>query len=158
MSLVVDSNVLMAQAVHLPYSVSARRRFQHWLVSGASLAAPMLWQYEAASALRRLISLKELTSEQANRALDRLYSLGVESVAPSLELQRSALDWSEKLGRSKAYDSAYLAVAEKLAAPFWTADQHLVRNARALGLDWVHDATTAETGAGDDGNAQDDRG
>ncbi len=158
MSLVVDSNVLMGQAVHLPYSVAARRHFRDWMESGTRLVAPVLWQYEVTSVLRRLVSLKELSAEQANRAFDRIYSLGVESVAPTPELQRSALSWAERLGRSKAYDSAYLAVAERLGAPFWTADRHLVRNARGLGLDWVCDATTAETDAGDDADAKDGHG
>lgn len=158
MSLVVDSNVLMAQAIDMAYSAVARSRFRDWLDSGTILAAPALWQYEAASALRKLTSRRELTSEQAHRILDRLYTLGVESVAPTPELQRSALNWAERLGRSKAYDSAYLAVAERLEAPFWSADRHLVRNARALGFDWVHDATTVESDSGDGANAGDDRG
>lgn len=158
MSLVVDSNVLMAQAIDMAYSAVARRRFRDWLDSGTIVTAPALWQYEAASALRRLTSRKELTSEQAHRILDRLYTLGVESIAPTPELQSSALSWAERLGRSKAYDSAYLAVAERLEARFWTADRHLARNARALGFDWVHDATAGESGAGDDPAAGDDLG
>jgi predicted nucleic acid-binding protein len=38
------------------------------------------------------------------------------------------------LGQSKAYDGAYLAVAETLRAEFWTADRALVQR---VGVDWV---------------------
>lgn len=144
MSLVVDANVLLAQAIAVPYSAAARRRFRDWVEAGTLLVAPALWEYQATSALRRLLSLEELTSEQASRALDRIYSLGVDSVPPTAQLQRSALSWAQRLGRSKAYDTVYLAVAERLEAPFWTADLRLVRNARALGADWIHDATAPE--------------
>jgi predicted nucleic acid-binding protein len=157
-SLVVDSNVLLAQAVDLEYSVVARRRFRVWLESGTLLFAPALWQYEVTSALRRLISRRELTSKQADAVLDTLYALGVESVAPTPELQRSALRWAERLGRSKAYDSAYLAVGERLGATFWTADRHLVRNAQSLGLDWVQDATTTDSETSGDADPEPDHG
>lgn len=50
----------------------------------------------------------------------------------------SAFDWAEKLGQSKAYDSFYLALAETLRAPLWTADRRLANAARQIGISWVH--------------------
>ena len=52
-------------------------------------------------------------------------------------LYHAALDWADKLRQSKAYDAAYLALAESLNAEFWTADQRLVNATRALNIDWV---------------------
>jgi predicted nucleic acid-binding protein len=51
---------------------------------------------------------------------------------------QATLGWAERLGHSKTYDSAYLAVAEALQAEFWTADRRLEQSARRAGASWVH--------------------
>lgn len=144
MSVVVDANLIAAQSIEFPWSPAARSRFRAWIAAGTVVAAPVLWQYEVTTAVRKLSSRAVLDEERASAILDGFYSLGIRSVAPTPELQRGALEWAARLGVTAAYDAAYLALADELAAPFWTADRRLVNGARAAGADWVHDATAPE--------------
>ena len=48
------------------------------------------------------------------------------------------MHWAERIGQSKVYDSQYLALAESIAADFWTADQRLYHSLQGLGVTWVH--------------------
>jgi predicted nucleic acid-binding protein len=101
--------------------------------------APRLWMSETASAIRFLLSQKEITSDEAEQALRTIYGLRVEIINEDEELCLRALELAGKLGQSKAYDSIYLALAEKLVTDFWTADERLAnRCQKDLNLGWVH--------------------
>lgn len=71
-------------------------------------------------------------------AVKDLFRLGIEILPSDLELCQLALSWAGRLGQSRAYDSYYLALAERLGTELWTGDQRLVNAARQLGLSWVH--------------------
>jgi len=71
-------------------------------------------------------------------ALEQIWQIKIRDVPATLELQKQALIWAERLGQSKTYDSAYLAAAEVLHAEFWTADHRLARSAHQAGAPWVH--------------------
>ena len=71
--------------------------------------------------------------------LEQLYALEFQTIAPSLELHRAALQWAERIGQSKAYDAQYLALAESLSAEFWTADARLVHALQRLEVNWIHE-------------------
>jgi predicted nucleic acid-binding protein len=137
--LVVDANVLVSLAVPTPASTRAAERLDDWLSSEAELFAPSLWSYEAVSAIRKFASSGTLSREEAFMAVGRLLSLGIQDVPPTEELHRKALAWAERLQLFVAYDPAYIALAEQLDVPFWTADGKLARKAKALGIDWIHD-------------------
>ena len=51
--------------------------------------------------------------------------LGVQLVPPTLELDRMALRWADRLGQTVAYDAHYLALAETLGCDFRTVDRRL---------------------------------
>jgi predicted nucleic acid-binding protein len=59
-------------------------------------------------------------------------------------LCRPAFAWASRLEQHTTYDagckehSFYLALAERLGASLWSADQRLVNRAHQLGADWVH--------------------
>lgn len=147
MSIVLDANVIAAQSIEFSWSPTARSRFRTWVDSGEVLVAPTLWQYEVTSTVRKYSDQGVLVPGEASAVLDRFWSLGIQSVGPTPELLRGALEWAERLGTTAAYDGAYLALADELAAPFWTADRRLFNGARALGADWVRDATAPENEA-----------
>jgi predicted nucleic acid-binding protein len=66
----------------------------------------------------------------------------VEIIDEDEELCLRALELAGKLSQSKAYDAIYLALAEKLVANFWTADERLAnRCQKDLNLTWVHSIT-----------------
>ena len=62
-----------------------------------------------------------------------LDSLPVRSVPTDPDLRRSALSWAERLGQFAAYDSFYVALAERLGCEVWTADRRLANAAAAIG-------------------------
>jgi predicted nucleic acid-binding protein len=97
-----------------------------------------LWEYECLTGLRRALTLKLISSNDAERMVEGLLALEFHRVAPTLELHLSALLWAERIGQSKIYDAQYLALAENLSAKFWTADQGLFHTLQEAGVDWVY--------------------
>jgi len=101
--------------------------------------APRLWLSEVTSAIRFFVSQKEINTDEAGEALRTIHALRIEIIDEDEELSLRALELAGKLGQSKAYDAFYLALAEKLAAEFWTADERLANRCRKdLKLGWVH--------------------
>lgn len=141
MTIVVDSNVLVALVIPLDYSEHAAEKMDGWLTVDADLVSPALWSYEAVSALRKYVASGKLTGEEAEDAVFDLLDLGIRDVMATGELHHKALIWAERLNDFVAYDPAYLALAETLGVAFWTADSKLVRKVKTLGIDWVYDIT-----------------
>lgn len=56
---------------------------------------------------------------------------------PDGELHRSALAWAGRLGQDDTSAGQHLALAERIQAEFWTADQGLAEQAAAMRIDWV---------------------
>lgn len=139
MPLVVDANIAVALAVDLPYSPAALNRLRVWLHESAEMYAPLLWEYEVASALRRMTTLGLLSAASAENALTSiLLDLPIERVPPEPRTHQAALRWAERLGHSVVYDAQYMALAERLGAEFWTADRRLMNRARQLlHVPWV---------------------
>jgi predicted nucleic acid-binding protein len=73
----------------------------------------------------------------AEQAIELIEDIRIKPIAPISSLHTRALWWASRLGHSKAYDAQYLALAEQMKCPLVTADQRLVRAARALGAEWV---------------------
>lgn len=89
--------------------------------------APLLTQYEVASALTRKRVRDGLSADDATEALAIIDALGVTfDLAPD---NARAVEIAVELERHSAYDAAYLALAERLDAEVWTLDGPLFRNA-----------------------------
>jgi predicted nucleic acid-binding protein len=138
MHVLLDANLFIALVLPLPYSNQAVLLYQSKRQAGSVVAAPSLWSYEVGSALRKALVHRLLERDELDRALEHLWNLGVQEVPQTLWMQRQSLAWAERLGRSKAYDSAYLAAAKALQAEFWTADSGLAKAAKAAGAAWAH--------------------
>ena len=137
-AVVVDANLAIALALKMPTSEQAAALFEQWRAARAPIYAPMLWEYEVVSTLRKAVALGYIVGDSASTALDQLPRLGVTCVAPDVLLHRAALIWAERLGHTVACDAQYLALAERLHAQFWTADRKLARRAESIGVGWVH--------------------
>lgn len=135
--IVVDANIAVALAIATPYSEQATGLMEGWRRDRVPLYAPLLWEYELASAMRKAATLGLLTGDEAEAALAELLRLRIERVAPEVGLHRQALRWAARLNQTVAYDGQYLAVAERLGATFHTADRRLAEAATALGISWV---------------------
>ncbi len=134
----MDANVALALAVKLSYSNHAATKMAAWQAQGGELFVPTLWAYEIVSGLRKIVTAGALSTADAQTRLEALLALEIQIVPPSLELNRRALMWSQKIGQSAAYDAQYLALAEQLNAELWTADGRLANGVQTAGADWVH--------------------
>lgn len=145
LAVVVDANIALGVLLELPYSERCAALFERWLLTRTSLYAPMLWDYEIVSALRKSVAARAVTSARAYEALEQLQQLGVNLMPPDVELHRVALRWAERLSQIASYDAQYLALAERLGAEFWTADSRLADSAHAAGADWVRAVGVAQS-------------
>ena len=134
---VVDANIAIKTALDMTDDLE-----QFWKrvdEEQITPCAPRLWMSETTSAIRFLLSQKEITSDEAEEALRSVHGLRIEIFNEDEELSLRALELAGKLGQSKAYDAFYLALAEKLVVEFWTADERLFNRCRKdLKLSWVH--------------------
>ena len=134
---VVDANIAINTALDMTDSLE--RFWKRVDEEQITPCAPRLWLSETTSAIRFLLSQKEITSDEAEEAIRTIHSLRVEIINEDEELSLRALELAGKLGQSKAYDAFYLALAEKLVGEFWTADERLLNRCRKdLKLSWVH--------------------
>ena len=109
-----------------------------WLAEGLILSAPSLWLYEITAVTTKLVRFGEFTDLQGRDLLKLLQNMGIELFEMDESLIEKAFEWTIQLNRAAAYDSFYLALAEKLNCDFWTADQRLVN---AVNQPWVKLAT-----------------
>ncbi len=110
--------------------------WNRWLSEREEFAAPSLLGYEVTNALHRYRAAGHIDSNQCVAALDAALGLGV-VLYEGADVHRRALALAARLQRPATYDTHYLAVAEKLGAPFWTADLRLYNAVRER-LKWVH--------------------
>lgn len=117
--IVADASVLVVALVDdTAYGDRARHRLR-----GEELAAPELVYLEVTSALRRLVSRGHASPRRAALALDDLLDLPVRSARHTHLLPRV---WELRTNLT-VYDAAYVALAEALDAPLFTADRRLTR-------------------------------
>ncbi|MBC8509529.1 MAG: type II toxin-antitoxin system VapC family toxin [Chloroflexi bacterium] len=138
MNIVLDANLIASLVIPLPYSERATELVLDWKRQGVTFVAPALWSYEVSTVLRKAVIADYLPPGELDFALEQIWKINIQDVPVNLALHRQALAWAERLGQSKTYDSAYLAVAESLQAEFWTADRSLATSAQRAGAHWVH--------------------
>lgn len=134
---VIDAN--LAVNTTLNFSESLERFWERISQEQITPCAPRLWMSETTSAIRAYLAQKQINAVEAEQALHTIHALHVEIIDEDKSLCLRALELAGMLGQSKAYDAFYLAVAEKMEADFWTADERLRNRCRNdLGLEWVH--------------------
>ncbi len=134
---VVDANIAIQTAIDITENLE--KFWERVDQEQISPCAPRLWLSETTSAIRFLISRKEINPDEGDEALRTMHNLRVEIIDEDEELSLRALELAGKLGQSKAYDAFYLALAEKLVVDFWTLDERLVNRCRKdLKFKWVH--------------------
>jgi predicted nucleic acid-binding protein len=109
--------------------------------------APALWAYETTSVISKTIHFGQITEAEGRLALEQLDALGVQLFIPDFEQNQAAFDWTLRLKRASAYDSYYLALAQSLECPLWTADNRLfnaLKNENIKWLSWIEEIPPLE--------------
>ncbi len=127
MTVVLDSNVVVALALDAERAPAIERWLREWEDAGESLHAPSLFRYEVANALTRSIAAGAIDSSDAKSAWERI--VAIEVSLHGLRDGPAVVAVARKLQRANAYDAAYVVLAQELKADLWTLDGPLARNA-----------------------------
>jgi predicted nucleic acid-binding protein len=130
MFFVLDVSVTVEWAFDGQNAVTAYPALSQIQASFAS--APLLWQFEVASVLRKALKDGRLTQREASSFIADLSTLDIrlDSSAPSIELQ---MELAQQFHLT-TYDAAYLELAMRLSQPLATLDDDLAKAARKAGV------------------------
>ena len=109
--------------------------FESWNRSGVSLIAPALLPFEVTATLRRMVYLKRMSAETGEEAFSEFQNLPIR-ISHRSGIFQVAWEMAKNFNRPRAYDTAYLAVAQMHGCDFWTTDKRLY-NAVHDRLGWV---------------------
>jgi predicted nucleic acid-binding protein len=108
-----------------------------WHREQVRLVVPEIWLPEVVSIIRKAIYTHILSQDEGRIAIEDVFRLGVEVIPSAQSLCQQALAWAERLGQSKAHDSFYLALAERLGAGLWTSHRRLYNTTQQFGIKCV---------------------
>jgi predicted nucleic acid-binding protein len=137
---VIDANLAVKTVIPNVMRAQCYAALNDLMQENYELEAPTLWAYETTSAICKAVHFAYLTEDEGWRALQQLAALDVTLRSPDVTDNQNAMKWTLTLKRAAAYDSYYLALAERLGCELWTADQRLVNAAGQPWVRWVGDA------------------
>ncbi|HVU14040.1 MAG TPA: type II toxin-antitoxin system VapC family toxin [Phototrophicaceae bacterium] len=132
---VVDSGLYLAVALNETHAATTKAFLNAITLAQTRIGAPFLFRYEIISVIRKHIYRGSITLEDGRVLAQGLLRAPVEIFTAEVLLPR-AFELANQFNRPTAYDSVYLALAERLECEFWTADLKLF-NAVSARLTWV---------------------
>ncbi len=133
--LCLDASFVVQLLIESVYSETASALLAKWDEAGCQFVAPTLICYEISNALHQAARHRQLTSAEAQRALEVAFSFNI-TLYGDRALHQQALALAGVYSLPAAYDAHYLALAQRLGAELWTADRRLF-NAVHGALPWV---------------------
>ena len=130
----VDANIVVKFILFPQGAIQAL--WETWQMDGTQLVAPTLLYYEVANSLYQYQKRGDITANGIRRLYDTALALPFTLIGDA-SLHRRALELAATYRLPAAYDSHYLALAERLGVDLWTADRRLVAALQPFGLDWV---------------------
>lgn len=136
-SVVVDASIAIKWVLQEPGSDIAQALLDEWIDKGTVILAPGLLAYEITNSLYRKARTGEITFDRARLGIRKILLTGIEldfSEEPNLNIK--AMELADRFDQPAAYDSHYLALAEREGCELWTADGRMGRAVKGK-LDWV---------------------
>jgi predicted nucleic acid-binding protein len=133
---VVCADASLSLKLVIPEALSDRAQalWMSWHSKQIKVIAPSLWAYEVTSVVRNKAYRGLIDKELESEVLTAVHHLPVQLFRPE-NLHRRAWELARQFNRPSVYDMHYLALAEIVDCPYWTADERLY-NAVHLELDW----------------------
>jgi predicted nucleic acid-binding protein len=132
LTVVLDSNVLVAMVTRDQRAEAVGRYVKALVEAGEALHAPRLLRYEVANALTRKVVAGEVDIDDAARGWRQIVAMPI--TLHDLDDGPGVIEIALKLRRESAYDAAYVALAQGLDAELLTLDGPLARNAVGASL------------------------
>ena len=136
-TIVVDANLAILHVIGGAQAERVDQLWISWVKQGKSICAPQLWLNEVTSVMHKSYKLGLLDEKKALSAMEAVLELGVEIHSQDIALCRQAFQWASRLNQVKAYDAFYIALAQRLKAECWTADERLANRCQQIGASWV---------------------
>ncbi len=134
---VVDASLALKWVLSEPNSSAAINLLVKWNAEKMEVKAPALFAYEATNILYRQAVTGKLTYEEAKKLFTKLFAIGIVlDFSHHKDTSIQAMEFSHRFGLPAAYDTHYLALAEREQCEYWTADTRLW-NAIGGKLTWV---------------------
>ncbi len=128
MTVVVDANILIAFGLaDEPLHTQAKQVLSAWQTTNEHLTAPRLFRSEITAVVRKAVYQQRMTIEQGRVMLSQLLAYPVEFHEDDA-LLKEAYELAVRFNRPRAYDSQYMALAQRLNCDFWTADERLANS------------------------------
>ena len=128
MTTVVDANIFIAFALaDEPLFSQANLLLSHWQATKEPLVASRLFRSEITAVVRKVVYQQRITPAQGRVMLVNLLAYPVEFHDDD-DLLKEAYDLAVRFNRPRAYDTQYMALADRLDCEFWTADERLVNS------------------------------
>lgn len=123
--LVVDTGILVALLVERDlFHDGAVTLLREWRGLREILIAPRLIQSEVVSIIRRYVYLKDITLEEGEATVEAFLGFDLRLFHDDHLLRRAYL-LAHQFGMPRAYDTQYLALAQRFECDFWTTDKKL---------------------------------
>jgi predicted nucleic acid-binding protein len=125
MKLVLDTSILIAFSLtDEPLNKHAEQFLNTVIYDGTLLVAPRLLRSEVVATIRKAVYQQRITYLRGHEVLQELLAYPVTFYEDDALLE-SAYKLAEQFNRPRAYDTQYLALAERLGCDVWTADERL---------------------------------
>jgi predicted nucleic acid-binding protein len=133
--IVIPPTVIIRTLMPGPFTSNVLSLLALWQRRQQGLIAPALLAFEVTSTLRRLVYLRELTPDKGEDAFVQFLRIRVR-LTHRQSLFPLAWGLAKQYQRPRAYDTAYLTLAQLHQCESWPADERLY-NAVQHDLGWV---------------------
>ena len=132
----VDSGLLLKLLLKERDSHLVEALWQQWVTDDIQLIAPYLFAFEITAVIRKVTHRGLIDAIMGKKLLNKAFDFDIK-LQTFAGIHERAWTLATQFNRPTAYDTHYLALAEYVGCPFWTADRRLF-NAVRQQLAWIH--------------------